>query len=100
MITKSTIYRWIYIACATIVITITLYQYAKILPEIISNDNLIKEIGMCSGQILWQGTIILVFIQRKIITYIVHMITVSLLGSILLIPLILIHQNGCLFNDY
>jgi len=85
-------YRWTYILFATILTTVTLYQYAKALPELIPSDNLIKEMLMCSGQILWQGSIILVFIKRKTTLYLTHMITVSLLGSILLLPIILIHS--------
>jgi len=88
----SNIYKWIYIAIATCISTIVLYKYAKALPELISTTNLMKEITMCSGQIIWQGIILLLFIKEKISLYLYHMITVSLIGSTFLIPLIIFYQ--------
>ncbi len=93
MNTHSRTYQSIYIIIATILSTITLFYYAKALPELIPNDNLTKEMIMCSGQLVWQGCIILVFIKRKILLYLFHMITVSLLGSFALIPMILYYQQ-------
>ena len=74
---------------ATIVSTIVLFYYAKELPELIPNDNLTKEMIMCSGQLIWQGAILLLWIKRKVRSYLFQMITVSLLGSIALIPFII-----------
>ncbi|WP_299188402.1 hypothetical protein [uncultured Aquimarina sp.] len=86
-------YRWIYIIIATLLSTLVLYHYAKELPELIPNDNLIKEIVMCSGQLVWQGSIIMIFIKKKIHSYLYNMISVSLLGSLALIPLILLYKQ-------
>ncbi|WP_378177968.1 hypothetical protein [Aquimarina sp. SS2-1] len=86
-------YQWMYIIIATVLSTVVLFYYAKALPELIPNDNLTKEMIMCSGQLLWQGSIILIFIKRKLHTYLSHMITVSLLGSLALIPLIFLFQK-------
>ncbi|WP_405205341.1 hypothetical protein [Aquimarina sp. LLG6339-5] len=86
-------YRWIYIIFATLLSTLVLYHYAKELPELIPNDNLIKEIAMCSGQLVWQGSIIMIFIKKKIHSYLYNMISVSLLGSLALIPLILLYKQ-------
>ncbi|MBW1296728.1 hypothetical protein [Aquimarina litoralis] len=91
MTTKLT-YQWSYIIIATMISTIVLFYYTKELPELIANDRLSKEITMCSGQLVWQGGIILLFIKRKIHTYLCHMITVSLLGSLALIPLLLLYK--------
>jgi len=87
------IYQWIYIIVATVISTIALFYYAKALPELIPNDNLSKEAMMCSGQLFWQGAIVLLFIKRKLHSYLYHMITVSLLGSLMLVPMILLMQQ-------
>ncbi|WP_299258029.1 hypothetical protein [uncultured Aquimarina sp.] len=86
-------YQWMYIIIATILSTVVLFYYAKALPELIPNDNLTKEMIMCSGQLLWQGSIILIFIKKKLHSYLYNMITVSLLGSLALIPMILLFQK-------
>ncbi|WP_299246823.1 hypothetical protein [uncultured Aquimarina sp.] len=86
-------YQWMYIIIATIISTVVLFYYAKELPELIPNDNLTKEMIMCSGQLLWQGSIILIFIKRKLHIYLYNMITVSLLGSLALIPMIFLFQK-------
>ncbi|WP_299215767.1 hypothetical protein [uncultured Aquimarina sp.] len=86
-------YQWMYIIIATVISTVVLFYYAKALPELIPNDNLTKEMIMCSGQLLWQGSIILIFIKRKLHTYLYNMITVSLLGSLALIPMIFLFQK-------
>lgn len=92
---KSTrvLYHWTYILMSTIVSTIVLFYYVKALPELISNDTIIKETCMCSGQILWQGIILIVFLKKKIAMYLYQMITVSLLGSLALIPILILHHQ-------
>jgi len=86
-------YQWMYIIIATVISTVVLFYYAKALPELIPNDNLTKEMIMCSGQLLWQGSIILIFIKRKLHTYLYNMITVSLFGSLALIPMIFLFRK-------
>ena len=44
---------------------------------------------MCGGQIVFQGLVLLLFVKDKILSYIGNMITVSLIGSLLLIPILL-----------
>ncbi|WP_344925684.1 hypothetical protein [Aquimarina addita] len=92
MNTKTLIYQWSYIVIATIISSIALYYYAHMLPELIPNENLTKEVFMCAGQILWQGTILFIFVRKKITTYLFQMITVSLIGSLALIPLLIVNE--------
>ncbi len=89
---STIIYTWIYIIIAAGISTIILFFYAKALPELILDSSLEKEMFMCSGQIVWQGIILSLFITKKVTRYICHMITISLLGSLFLIPLILLYQ--------
>lgn len=96
MHTTKITYYWIYIIIATLVSSITLFYLAKAIPELIPDDNLTKETLMCSGQILWQGMILLVFIKKNVTRYLYQMITVSLLGSLALIPLIIWHEQTLL----
>ncbi|MHA7059652.1 hypothetical protein ACWGOQ_0020670 [Aquimarina sp. M1] len=90
---RSITCQWIYIIVATAISTIVLFYYAKSLPEVIPYNNLTKEMVMCFGQIIWQGAIILLFINRNIHRYLCHRITVSLLGALALIPMILYYQK-------
>ncbi len=82
-------YRWLYIVFATVVSTLVLYAYSKLLPTIVNPSNPLIEFLMCGGQIVFQGLIILLFVKDKILSYLGNMITVSLIGSLLLIPIIL-----------
>lgn len=82
-------YRWLYIVFATVVSTTVLQAYSKLLPTIVSLDNHLWEFLMCGGQIVFQGLILLFFVKDKILSYIGNMITVSLIGSLLLMPILL-----------
>lgn len=82
----------VYIIFATLLSTIVLFYYSKLLPEVISKDTLSLEVMMCSGQIIWQGIIVILFIKKKLLSYLYTMITVSLLGSLALIPFLIINQ--------
>ncbi|CAN0361151.1 unnamed protein product, partial [Ectocarpus sp. 4 AP-2014] len=82
-------YRWLYIVFATVVSTLVLQAYSKLLPNIVSPNNYLLEFLMCGGQIVFQGLILLLFVKDKMLGYIGNMITVSLIGSLLLIPILL-----------
>ncbi|WP_025743991.1 hypothetical protein [Aquimarina pacifica] len=85
---------WGYILMAACTSSIILYYYAKSIPSVIPKDNLLKEICMCSGQILWQGIIMRLWVKGEITKYLSQMITISLLGSLALIPIIILNSRA------
>ncbi|MBP2616727.1 DCC1-like thiol-disulfide oxidoreductase family protein [Chryseobacterium jejuense] len=51
--------------------------------------NFLRELAVCLGQILWQNLFLKAYLKDKIWDYLGNMMTVSLLGTLLLIPAML-----------
>lgn len=85
-------YRWFFILFSVLVSTLVLHQYFLLIPSIISASGLEKALAMCALQVPFQA-LILRFTNRKyILTYLGNMIAVSLIGSLLLIPILIASQ--------
>lgn len=84
-------YRFVYIILATIITIITLYKCAQII-AILPEASMYREIILAIGQIGFQ----LLFLTRKdnktIVNYIGNLITISLLGALILLPIILLNS--------
>ncbi|KAA0128435.1 DUF393 domain-containing protein [Chryseobacterium sp. SN22] len=50
------------------------------------NRNFFREAAICTGQILWQTLILKFYLKEKLWDYLGNMMTVSLIGTVLLIP--------------
>lgn len=50
------------------------------------NRNFFREAGICAGQILWQAFFLKFYLKEKLWDYLGNMMTVSLIGTLLLIP--------------
>ncbi|PIF46556.1 uncharacterized protein DUF393 [Chryseobacterium sp. 52] len=50
------------------------------------SHNFLRELGICVGQILWQTVFLRLYLKDKIWNYLGNMMTVSLMGTLLLIP--------------
>jgi predicted DCC family thiol-disulfide oxidoreductase YuxK len=83
-------YRWAYILFAWLVTSTTLVYYSMLLAPLISPTNFIREFLICGGQIVFQGAIILFVRKKRCIHYLGNMMTISLAGALLLIPMLLI----------
>lgn len=55
--------------------------------------NFFREAGICTGQILWQTVFLKVYLKEKIWDYLGNMMTVSLIGTVLLIPGLFLNLN-------
>lgn len=55
--------------------------------------NFFREAGICIGQILWQTVFLKAYLKEKLWDYLGNMITVSLIGTILLIPGVFLNLN-------
>lgn len=62
--------------------------------------NFFREAGICIGQILWQTVFLKVYLKEKLWDYLGNMMTVSLIGSILLIPGVFLNLNTILAFIY
>lgn len=81
-------YRIPYMLIATIFTSTVLLYYSYLLKPIVPKSNLIREYGICFGQILFQGSILFLIKTKKslLLDYLSNMMTVSLLGGLLLLP--------------
>lgn len=84
-------YRALYILFAILVTATTLFYYSKNL-HILNNASLSREGLITGGQIVFQGIIIYKLNSKTIMNYIGNLMTVSLLGSIILVPLLLLNN--------
>ena len=82
-------YRLFYIIFATIITIFTLYKCAQII-TILPNASIYREVILAIGQIGFQ----LLFLTKKDkktnLNYVGNLITISLLGAIILVPIILL----------
>lgn len=84
-------YRILYIVFATLATAATLYAYANLLPTF-GKGNFLTEWNLAFGQILFQA----IFLIRKdlntILDYIGNLVTISIFGSLLLTPMLIISE--------
>ncbi len=84
-------YRIFYILFAAIVTTFVLYKFSESI-SILPKSTIVRELILALGQIVFQG-LFLLKLDRKIIgNYIGNLMTVSLMGSLLLIPILIINS--------
>ena len=84
-------YRIIYIIFSIWITSIVLYKCSAMLPYI-PKSNYTRELLMASGQIVFQYCFLLNKNREIIINYLGNLMTVSLYGCLLLIPMIIIEQ--------
>jgi hypothetical protein len=82
-------YRIAYIVFATLVTAIVLFNYS-ILIETRPHGNFGRELALATGQIIFQGLFLLNRDKETTLNYFGNLITVSLMGSLLLVPMLLL----------
>lgn len=58
------------------------------------NQNFLREFAICIGQIVWQTVFLKSYLKDKIWDYLGNMMTVSLIGTLLLIPALFLNLNS------
>jgi hypothetical protein len=83
-------YRVLYLALSAVLTSIILLRYSALLQGIVPASNLFREYAMCFGQIAFQGSLLLLFRLKKeqLFDYLGNMMTVSLIGGLLLLPVL------------
>ncbi|NER16234.1 DCC1-like thiol-disulfide oxidoreductase family protein [Spongiivirga citrea] len=85
-------YRWYFILFSVLISTLVLHQYFLLIPSIISSTGLEKALIMCALQVPFQALMLRLTTRNYILTYLGNMIAISLIGSLLLLPILLASQ--------
>lgn len=89
--TYSFKYRLLYLLFTVIVTTLVLFKFSKLIPNF-PNSTIEREFVLAFAQIIFQGLFILKLEKKVILNYLGNLMTVSLMGSLILIPLLLINS--------
>jgi hypothetical protein len=84
-------YRLIFIGFAVMTTTFALVKYSNLIPNL-PKSSILREALLTIGQIVFQSIFLLKSDKRTIINYTGNLMTVSLMGSILLMPILILHQ--------
>jgi predicted DCC family thiol-disulfide oxidoreductase YuxK len=93
-------YRLAYLLFTAIVVGYILTLYAGTLTGLLPNGSPYREYGIAAGQLGFQGLIISTYASKKTWDYLGNMMTISLAGSLLLIPAIIIHPSKNIATGY
>lgn len=83
-------YRWAYIIVAWLLTSLVLTSYAQLLTPMVPATNIWREFAICGGQIAFQAIIVGIVFRQRLIYYLGNLMTVSLAGAILLLPMLLV----------
>jgi hypothetical protein len=83
-------YRWAYIIISWIVTSILLSAFTDLFIPFVSPGSVYRELVICGGQIAFQAAAVSLVTRSRRMEYLGNMMTVSLIGSLLLIPAIII----------
>lgn len=90
-------YRWLYIILGAVFTAVVLNQFSCLLAAQLGlNIPVYQEWLLCFGQIAWQMIAIQIIRKQKQSDYLGNMTTVSILGALLLIPLLIFDGMGTL----
>ncbi len=85
-------WRIAYIIFAWIITSIILTKYASLAYPLIPASNFYREFLICGGQILFQLVFVRIMTRDKLLHYIGNMMTVSLIGGLLLLPMMIVSK--------
>jgi hypothetical protein len=84
-------YRILYILFAILITAVTLYDFSNLIPDL-PKGNFSRELILALGQIVFQSIFLLKFDKKTILNYAGNLMTVSLFGSLILIPILILNQ--------
>jgi len=92
-------YRLLYVVFVVIASSIVLYHFTKPINGLMHWQNhLGREFLICVGQIIWQLIFLKNILKEKQLDYIGNMMTVSMIGTLLLLPMLLLKGMFPVFN--
>lgn len=82
-------YRWAYITISWILTSILLSAFTNLFIPFVAPGSISRELIICGGQIVFQSIAVSLVTRSRRMEYLGNMMTVSLIGSLLLIPAII-----------
>lgn len=83
-------YRIAYLLFTCLITAAIVSAYTPLLFPLFPHGSVYREYLVCFGQVLFQGTIAFGFFRNKLWDYLGNMMTISLAGALLLLPIIII----------
>jgi predicted DCC family thiol-disulfide oxidoreductase YuxK len=83
-------YRLLYLMVTWLLVGFILTSYTKLLTGLVPLGNAYREYMICGGQVFFQGIIISLYAPAKRWNYLGNMMTISLAGALLLLPVMLL----------
>lgn len=84
-------YRFIFILFALTITSFTLFNYSNLIPNLPQSTS-IRELVLAFGQIVFQSLFLFKLDKKTIINYAGNLMTVSLMGSLILMPILILNQ--------
>jgi predicted DCC family thiol-disulfide oxidoreductase YuxK len=84
-------YRFLFIGFALAITSYILFGYSNLIPDF-PKASIMREIILAFGQILFQSLFLLKFDKKTILNYTGNLMTVSLMGSLILSPILILNQ--------
>ena len=92
-------YRLLYLLFVVLLSSTVLFHFTKPINELMGwNNHLGREFMVCLGQIFWQSMVLYKLPKEKLLDYLGNMMTVSLIGTLLLLPILLINNPSPIVN--
>lgn len=86
-------YRVMYLFVTWLFTSWVLMQFSHLLPPLVPASHVGREFLICGGQLLFQGILVWGIGKRQLIYYLGHLMTVSLMGALLLLPVLWVGQS-------
>ncbi len=83
-------YRVLYIGFAILITALTLFNYSELIADLPKDFN--RELILAFGQIVFQSLFLIKFDRQIILNYTGNLMTVSLIGSLILTPILILNQ--------
>jgi len=84
-------YRLAYLLFCIAITALILFEFSDMI-SLLPKGHLSREVLLAGGQLLFQGLFLINYNRKKILNYFGNLMTVSLMGSLLLLPIILLNQ--------
>jgi predicted DCC family thiol-disulfide oxidoreductase YuxK len=81
-------YRWVYIILGCLFTSIVLNEYSRLFTSILPLSSFYRELAICGGQIFFQGAVIMFIRNDRVLHYLGNMMSVSIMGALLLMPVL------------
>ena len=84
-------YRWIYIAFASVVTIFVLRKFSNLI-DVSTKSSISINFFLAVGQLVFQTLFLMKMDKKTIVNYIGNLMTVSLMGSLLLLPILVLNS--------